>query len=270
MKNLATFKMVYETRSFSKAAELLFIAQPTVSAQIHSLEAEFHTTLFIRNGRGALGLTDAADTLYEQACNVLATWESLHVRLGAGLAQQQVKIAASHTFAMYWLPQLLPQLYANFPQVRFSVVMANSLQVQAAITNHDADLGFIEKPLAKRGLARTTLMADQLVQVGDSGPWLVREDDSGVAYYTKRYLAEQNAQAPRIEIAANAVIVQLLAAGFGRSIISERAAAGMAVTPLGPDYRRHFYLVTREHDAMVATCRQAVVTWAKQSDTCGS
>ncbi len=261
MKNLATFKMVYETRSFSKAAAMLFIAQPTVSAQIKQLEAEFHTQLFIRNGRGELGLTTAADELYEQVSQILAGWEELHLKLSNNHQHSRVRIAASHTFAMYLLPELLPQLYARYPAVAFSVKMANSYEVQTALLNHDADLGFIEKPLASRGLARTTLMADQLVRIGHDGPWLVREAESGVAYYTRRYLAELNNQAPVLEVASNAVIIQLLKAGFGQSIVSSRATAGLPAVPLGAAYVRSFYLLTRKAEQPL--CVPTVCQWAE-------
>lgn len=263
MKNLQTFKAVYETRSFSKAADLLFIAQPTVSAQIKQLEIEFHTQLFIRNGRGALGLTPAATQLYQEATTIIASWEQLHLKLSAGPQQQRVRIVASHTFATYLLPTLLPALYQAFPTIAFSVQMANSSAVQTAITNHDAELGFIEKPLAGRDLIRTTLVSDQLVHVGTQGPWLVREPDSGVAYYTRRYLTEQNDQTPQVQIASNAVIVALLQAGFGQSIISQRAASGLLARSLGPRYLRHFYLLTRHDDAADSACVQAVLAWAQ-------
>jgi len=51
LEKLETFKIVYETQNFSKAAELLFVSQPTVSAHIKQLEEELNTQLFIRNGR---------------------------------------------------------------------------------------------------------------------------------------------------------------------------------------------------------------------------
>ncbi|MCI1985186.1 MAG: LysR family transcriptional regulator [Lactobacillus sp.] len=263
MKNLATFKMVYETRSFSKAAALLFISQPTVSAQIKQLEAEFHTPLFIRNGRGELGLTTAATQLYQEATTILTSWDQLHLKLATGPQQQRTRIIASHTFATYLLPALLSTLYTAFPAVTFSVQMANSFAVQTAVANHDADLGFIEKPLAGRGLTRTPLMTDQLVLAGQQGPWLVREPESGVAYYTHRYLAEQNIQTPQVEIASNAVIVALLHKGFGRSIISQRASTGLANTSLGQQYLRHFYLLTRNDDGPNKACRQMVIDWAQ-------
>mgnify|MGYP003365434220 CR=1 FL=1 len=65
-KWLETFKVVYETKNFSKASEILFISQPTVSAQIKQLENELRTQLFIRNGRKEIIVTAQAELLYER------------------------------------------------------------------------------------------------------------------------------------------------------------------------------------------------------------
>ena len=264
MNNLATFKLVYETRSFSKAAGMLFIAQPTVSAQIKQLEAQLHTTLFIRNGRGAVGLTPAADTLYEKACEILATWDEVQVHLSHGPAHQQLRLYASHSFAGYLLPDILPALNRDFPHIAFSVQVANSQAVQTAVLNHDADIGFIEKPLAARGIERVDYVADQLVKVGVGEPWLVRESDSGVGYYTRRYLAEQNSAPKTMKVASNAVIVALLQAGFGQSIISKRAVGDLPFVELGEAFLRQFYLISRAGDAAVQEVKASLEAWSRR------
>ena len=245
-KNLSTFKMVYETRSFSRAAELLFIAQPTVSAQIKQLESELGTQLFIRNGRGEVGVTPAADKLYTQAAQLLSSWAELHATVsGTAMRRSTCRIASSHTFATYLLPQVLPVIVHQYPTVQFSVHMGNSQNVQDALLHHNADLGFIEKPLASSELRRVTLLDDQLVHAGSSGPWLTREPDSGVYYYTKRFMEEMGITEPTIEIDNNAMIVNLLHAGFGQSIISARAAEGIDHVVLDAQYRRQFYMLSR-------------------------
>lgn len=267
MNNLATFKLVYETRSFSKAAAMLFIAQPTVSAQIKQLEGQLHTPLFIRNGRGAVGLTPAADTLYDKACEILATWASVQDHLSQGPAHQQLRLFASHSFAMYVLPKVLPQLARDFPNIAFSIQVANSQAVQTAILNHDADLGFIEKPLAARGIDRVEFLADQLVKAGQGEPWLVREADSGVGYYTRRYLDEQNSAPKIMTVASNAVIVELLKNGFGQSIISKRATSELPVEDLGPQFLRHFYLINRNGDDDIQAVRRDLIRWGERHST---
>lgn len=268
-KWLETFKTVYETKNFSKASELLFISQPTVSAQIKQLENELGTQLFIRNGRKEVLVTPQADILYERVVDLMADWDSLYQAVQTN--QQQVircVIGASHTFANYLLPQLLIKLYQKFPQIQFSVQMMNSLEVLQAIEHHTVDLGFIEKPLAATNITRLTLMEDQLVLAGDQqkGPWLIRENTSGVYYYTKRFLEEMDVAKPMIEVQNNAVIVELLKQGFGCSLVSERAAGGIDHQRLDDSYKRNFYLIRHKSSFSeeIEKCVEFICEWSKQ------
>lgn len=77
-KWLETFRVVYETKSFSKASEILFISQPTVSAQIKQLENEFQTQFFVRNGRKEVNVTPQADILYQRVVNLMDDWEKVY------------------------------------------------------------------------------------------------------------------------------------------------------------------------------------------------
>lgn len=251
LKQLATFKAVYETKSFSQAAELLFIAQPTVSTQIKQLEEELHVPLFLRSGRAALVATPQADTLYHQAAELLNQWATMKATITPEL-RVPCRIGASHTFARYCLPGLLQALYEQLPTLHYTVQLLNSQAVAQAIQHHDLDFGFIEKPLTLPGITRHDLLSDQLVLAGepDASPWLVREADSGVYHYTERYLSENDVREPRMEVASNDLIVELLHQGFGRSIISSRAATGLPTQPLGPGYERYFYLLNRPDTLM--------------------
>lgn len=266
-KLLTTFKMVYETKNFSRAADLLFIAQPTVSTQIKQLEDELQTTLFIRNGRTNLVVTPQADELYQRASELLDDWATLKTSLQNNQQQLTCRLGASHTFACYFLPDLLPQLYRQNHTVNFQVTMLNSLAVFNALQQHKIDLGFIEKPLSSTDLERQALFTDQLVLVnGDhpEQPWLVRENNSGVYHYTARYFAEHDLQEPQITIDNNQIIVQLLQQHFGKAIISQSAAQGLTYQSLGTPYQREFYLVTRKNSgvAQVANLQRQILTWA--------
>lgn len=248
-KWLETFRIVYETKSFSKASEILFISQPTVSAQIKQLENEFQTQFFIRNGRKEVNITPQADILYQRVVSLMDDWEKLHREVQSN-NQRIVRcvIGASHTFATYLLPDLLIELYKQFPHFQFSVKMMNSLEVLQSVERRTVDMGFIEKPLSAANITRIPLIDDQMVLAGDSekGPWLVREPSSGVYYYTKRFLEEQNINEPIIEVQNNEIIVELLRKGFGCSIISERTTAQIPYKRLDDTYQRQFFLIKRE------------------------
>ncbi|MFD1410855.1 LysR family transcriptional regulator [Lapidilactobacillus gannanensis] len=266
-KLLLTFKMVYETKNFSQAAELLFIAQPTVSTQIRQLEEELQTTLFIRHGRTTLLVTPQAEELYRRATKLLDDWAATKNELQQTQRQQQCRIAASHTFANHFLPQLLPLLYQQQKQIDFSVTMVNSLAVFEALQQHKIDLGFIEKPLSSPDVCRQTLFHDQLGVVNQDcpeQPWLVREPDSGVFHYTARYFAEHDLQETQLTIANNDLIVALLHQGFGKAIISQSAAAGLPFRSLGASYQRQFYLITRQDQSQqrLAAVIKQIEQWA--------
>ena len=251
-KKLSTFKVVYETKNFSKAAELLFVVQPTVSAQIKQLENELGTTLFIRNGRKEVLATPQADLLYQKTGNLLDDWEDLKFEIQNRKDKlTNCNIAASHTFSIYLLPDLIINLKQCFPNISFSIKMMNSLEVLNALEHHDIDFGFIEKPLSAKNIRRLPLFNDQLVLAGNTsiGPWLIREKTSGVYYYTQRYLEENDIQKETMTVQNNEIIIALLKKGFGCSIISQRAAKGLVYQKLSEKYSRQFYLITREQDA---------------------
>ena len=268
-KWLETFKVVYETKNFSKASEILFISQPTVSSQIKQLENEFGTQLFIRSGRKEVLVTPQAEILYERVVDLMDDWDNLYQAVQTN--QQHIVrcvIGASHTFANYVLPALLIQLHQKFPQIRFSVQMMNSLEVLQAVEHHTVDIGFIEKPLSAPNIKRIPLMEDQLVLAGDTekGPWLVRENTSGVYYYTKRFLEEKDIEGPVMEIQNNEVIVGLLKQGFGCSLISERAVEGISHQRLDESFKRNFYLIRRKTSVSddIEKCAEYICEWSKQ------
>jgi DNA-binding transcriptional LysR family regulator len=61
---------LYKCGSFSKAAQNLYVTQPTLSQQIQSLEKELNLKLFVRNSRG-ITLTDAGDEFVSYAQNII-------------------------------------------------------------------------------------------------------------------------------------------------------------------------------------------------------
>ena len=76
IRNLEYFLEVARTKSFTKAAQNLFITQPTISRMIKNLEDELEVELFERLGKGA-ELTDAGQTILFQAQNIVTSVRSL-------------------------------------------------------------------------------------------------------------------------------------------------------------------------------------------------
>lgn len=81
--------------------------------------------------------------------------------------EEVCRIVASHTFAVYLLPQLMKHLIKRFPKVHFEIEITNSHESLEQVAKHESDFGFIEKPLETSGVQRYSLMEDQLVIAGD-------------------------------------------------------------------------------------------------------
>ncbi|MBF8807493.1 MAG: LysR family transcriptional regulator [Enterococcus lacertideformus] len=247
LKLLTTFRVVYETRNFSRTAELLFLSQPAVSNQVKQLERELGVTLFERNGRKEMKPTKQADLLYERALILMEEWQETQQQLLDEQNEEEVcRIVASHTFAVYLLPKLLKYLLPKYPKINFVIAYANSHNALDQVAKHEADFGFIEKPLETSGVQRFSLMDDELVIAGDPDGelWFVRESTSGVFHYTQRYFEEKNIHGKKLLVKSNEVIAALLKEGICCSILSKRAVPN-GVPTKALDYHRNFYLIQR-------------------------
>lgn len=250
-KLLRTFQTVYETKNFSKAAELLFISQPAVSSQIKQLEEELNVALFIRSGRQDIQTTKQAEILYVHLLNLSDDWQDLILKLKEKSTMKEVcKIAASNTFAVHYLPELMKLAIEQFPELSFSLEMGNSEEVLEKIEKHQAHFGFIEKPLITKAIVREEICSDELVLAGvlSNSLWLVRESDSGVYHYTERYFLENNLSPEKITIRNNEMIIKFLELGIGKAIVSKKAVPkGVSFQNLGKEYYRKFYCIQKAH-----------------------
>lgn len=250
-KQLKTFRVVYETKNFSKAAEQLFISQPAVSTQIKHLEEELQIELFVRNGRKEVMPTKQAQILYQHLLNLSDDWEEVKQALHKeNMTRETCRIVASNTFAVYYLPDLMSQLIQQFPEVTFVLDMDNSEEVLDKIEKHQAHFGFIEKPLITETIVREEIQTDELVRAGDFSQslWLVREENSGVFHYTERFFLANNLNPQKMVIKNNEMIIKCLEQGIGQSIISKKALPEkLNWQSLGQEYQRKFYFIKRQH-----------------------
>ena len=108
LKQLEAFVRVAETKSFSTAAKMLFLTQPTVSAHISSLERELNTCLLVRNTKG-VALSEAGKELYAYAEQMLELEQKIRERFGLTGRQSGsvLRIAASTIPAQYLLPDIM-------------------------------------------------------------------------------------------------------------------------------------------------------------------
>src|SRR3990172_6215514 len=123
LQQLRGFCHAAQTLSISKAAERLFLSQPSVSLQIQALEREFKTTLFERRGP-KISLTPDGKTLYELASPLVAQIDTLDETFAArrgDVERGQLDIAAGESTTLYLLPRFVKQFAEAHPQVELKL-----------------------------------------------------------------------------------------------------------------------------------------------------
>jgi len=146
-QNLSAFVSVSEQRSFSKAAEHLFITQPAVSKRISALESELNTRLFDRIGK-KVQLTQAGQALLPSALRILA--ELAESKRAIGNLNEQVSgklsIATSHHIGLHRLPPVLRAFTRNYPKVDLDIRFMDSEEACNCVLKGEVELAIATLP----------------------------------------------------------------------------------------------------------------------------
>ena len=152
-RRLQIFYAVAKHRSFSRAAESLFMTQPAVTFQIRQLEAMHKVRLLERKSSG-IELTPAGELVKSYAERILALDEEMTTRLSE-LTDEiggTLVIGASQSMAEGVMSALLREFNARYPQVKLCLNVGNSAEIAQQVLSHRVDLGLIDTPDIPSGL----------------------------------------------------------------------------------------------------------------------
>jgi len=147
IQNLTAFISVSEQRSFSKAAEHLFITQPAVSKRISALEKELNTHLFDRIGK-KIQLTEAGRALLPSALRILAELEESR-RAIANLDEKvsgKLSIATSHHIGLHRLPPVLRAFTRQYTDVDLDIRFMDSEEACSCVLRGEVELAIATLP----------------------------------------------------------------------------------------------------------------------------
>ena len=165
-RQLETFVEVVKLKSFSKAAERLFITQPTVTNHIQNLEKELGTLLINRYGK-KITLTDAGNLLYKYAINILNSCEMAKFDLASyqGKIQGHLHVYSSSVPRKYLLPSIIKNFLNTYPDVTFSLNDKDSEKVVRGILDGETDFGILGAKYSSNSIKYIDLMEDRLVLI---------------------------------------------------------------------------------------------------------
>ena len=160
---IEAFVQVAQLRSFSKAADALFLTQPSVTARIQSLERDLGEALFERNGRG-VRLTEMGTTFLPFARRALKALQEGRDALDGmrNLEIGTLKLGSALTVSTYVLPKILKRYCATYPGVEVTVHTGRSEQVLQMVLSDDVHCA-LERTVHHPDIVTVPLYEDDLV-----------------------------------------------------------------------------------------------------------
>ncbi len=166
LRHLRYFVAVADTRNFTRAAEMLHIAQPPLSRQIRQLEEELGSDLFNRDVRPIL-LTDAGRLLYENAIRILASIDQLKASMGhiADAERRRFVIGFAGSTLYGLLPQVIRLFRSQMRHLDISLLECTTVEQISALKEGRIDVGYGRLRIEDLAIRRLVLAEDRLVAV---------------------------------------------------------------------------------------------------------
>lgn len=282
---LHQFEIVHalaKTRSFTKAAQLLHISQPTVSGHIADLEQELGAKLFDRR-RGSVTMTEAGRLLHDYATRITSAVSGARRTIAEvnGLQRGSLVLGASTTPGTYVLPPVIAAFRRRYPGIDVSLRIANSRVIEERVRADELDLGVVGGHVVRTNerCVAAGLLDELMLIVPPRHPWakrrqisarelsgtalLMREDGSATRQVTERVLRQSGIRFTALmELDHVEAVKQAVMAGLGVAFVSAYAIAGelttrrlAAVRLQGIRVRRHFHVIHNEARTLTASAR---------------
>ena len=245
-RHLETFCRLAEVKSFSRAADDLFLTQPTVSGHILSLEKSLSLRLFDRTGR-EVRLTKAGEVFLRYASRTLTIRKDLLNALSEfsqGI-RGELSLGASTIPGEYLLPKLMGDFKKDHPHFRLSLKIADTKEIVQYVLQGNVEFGMIGAKVNHPSLHYDKYEEDEIIVVAPAGhplarkkrvdlenllkePWIIREEGSGTQMAVDKALRRKGKTLRAFnvvtEMGSTSSMKEGVKARLGLAFISARAA----------------------------------------------
>ncbi|HDR9482496.1 TPA: LysR family transcriptional regulator [Burkholderia aenigmatica] len=170
IRQLRYFVSIVEYGSLGKAAEKLYVAQPSLSQQIAKLEDDLGVALLVRSPQGVKP-TAAGQALYRHAHLVLRQMEQLRqeVKEGAGSESGTVAVGFPTTMTSILAVPVFERVRARYPGIRLQYVESMSGFINELLANGRLDLAILFRESNTTGITALPLFDEMLCLLGEPG-----------------------------------------------------------------------------------------------------
>nr|MDA8390397.1 LysR family transcriptional regulator [Gammaproteobacteria bacterium] len=237
-RQLEIFEAVARLSSFRRAAEALFLSQPTVSMQVSKLSETVGAPLFEQIGK-RIFLTEAGRELLVVTREIFDQLRRFEMTLNdmRGLKSGSLRLAAVTT-AKFFVPRLLGVFCQRFPGIDVALKVSNRERILERLADNRDDLyvlgeppedidveaePFLENPLVPFAAANHPLAGEKTISLARFAqePFLMREPGSGTRMAVGRLLAAHGLKVHvRMELGSNEAIKQAVIGGMGVTVLS--------------------------------------------------
>ena len=246
-KHIEAFVKVIELGSFSKAAEEIFLSQPSVSTYINQLEQELGETLINRSTKEILP-TYSGKIFYENAKEILALKQRAVARIKtvSGDFSGEINVLASSVPSQYILPKMLARFREDYPDIAFHVKQTDTLGAAEGVASGIADIGFTGSMVRKDKCAFNEIMTERMIFIAPLNQsfseakeygltellyyhtFISREKGSGTRTEYEEFFLSQDVDLSRVKgdntFDNTQSIITAVINGLGVAIVSEFAA----------------------------------------------
>lgn len=279
IKQLEIFAKIVELKSFSRAAEAIFLTQPTVSGHIQSLEEELGQRLLDRLGREVVP-TKAGKVLYGYARKMVSLRDEAGQALDQlmGRMKGEIVIGGSTIPGEYLLPFIIGRFREKYPEIIVILKIGDTADILNRVLTGECEVGIVGSRVKDNRLEYREYINDELVIIASSShqlarkkkitalelssiPFVMRERGSGSRMTIEKRLSDMGVDTSRINIVAEMgsteAVKQAVKAGLGVSIVSSIAVTedlrhnSLKVIPFkGKRFLRSFYISTHKGRTM--------------------
>lgn len=238
-RNIEIFLSICENgNSITKAAEALFISQPTVTMNLRDMEKELGVLLFDRIGR-KLYLTDAGRKFKDYALRIHGLQTDMEKTFRSWDREETIFIGASMTVGSCYLSEYMKAFRQICPDVRTRTIVAPSSNLEQMILKNRIDFAVVEMPMHSQAVRFDSYMEKDLVVLAPPSfekenislsefvrqPLVLRNTGSGTREIFDAVMSGKNIRVePVMESVSAMALLDAVRNGLGFSVLPEGIA----------------------------------------------